>query len=336
MTRSGRRPRAAALAAAALLAGHAAWAAEPAAASGLRLEATVTAPGATVGDRVTVDLRLVLPPAAGLESEPRFPAWRETWGAAEVAAAGEVEVEATTGGGRAWHQRVVLQVFRPGRTTLPPREVAVPLATGTVRLTTPEDLAVEVASVLPPPAEGEDAEEGAIPPPRAAEPPLPLPWGTAFWVTAGAGAALCLAALLLLRRRLRQEPGAAPAVPSAPPIDDLLRALAAARAAASGEEGHAAVSAALRRYLGRRLHFPAVESTTTEIQRHLLGRHLPAGLPRQAVELLRSCDLVKFARRPATGEAVARRAAEAETMGRAVERHLRPPEPAAAPGEVAA
>ena len=72
----------------------------------------------------------------------------------------------------------------------------------------------------------------------------------------------------------------------------------------------ARLSLALRRYLGRRLPFPAVESTPSEVQRQLLSRRIPGPLVRQAVELLRACDLVKFARQE-VAEARARERAEA-------------------------
>jgi hypothetical protein len=314
------------LAAAALLAATAAGAAAGAEPGPPRLATEVVTARPTVGDLVTVELRLELPAGTALDGEPRFPAWRDAWGGAEVVEAGRVAMAEAAGGGRSWVQAVVLQVFRPGRMPLPPREVAVPLATGTVRLSTPAALAVEVASVLPPPA----GDAAAIPPAAPAAPPVALPWGAAFWWTAVVGAALCLAAVLLLRRRLREESPAAPARPPAPPFEELLAALAAARGAASPAEGHTTLSEALRRYLGRRLHFPALESTTTEVQRHLLSRHLPAALPRQSVELLRACDLVKFARRPATAGAVERWAAEAEAVAGGLETHLRPAEPAEA------
>src|SRR6202035_5249416 len=103
------------------------------------------------------------------------------------------------------------------------------------------------------------------------EAPLrPLPLGSRFWWTAAALAACSAAAGLLLWRRSRRtaEAAAAPLLP--PPPAPL----------------------ALRGYLGRALDFPAAESTTSEINRRLLARRLPAPLVRRAIELLRGCDLV--------------------------------------------
>jgi hypothetical protein len=92
------------------------------------------------------------------------------------------------------------------------------------------------------------------------------------------------------------------------------------------------LSLALRTYLGRTLAFPAAESTTSEIQRRLLARQLPAALVRRTVELLRACDLVKFARQE-VGEATAvERLGAAREVGGAFERLLAPPP--AAPADI--
>jgi len=324
------------------------WAAAP----GPTVDVEVAPGPHTVGDRIEVVLTVSVPGAA--DARPRFPAWGETWGEAEVFAAGPPQrVEA---GGEApdapqtlWRQSLVLAAFRPGRIELPPREIAVPLAgeadvpprsesvvpqareagrRGTARVSTPDDLALEIASVLPA-AEGGEGEGAEIPPPRPPAPPRELPLGAAFWWTLAAGLGLLAALAGLAAVRRRKAAAAGTPAPHLPPLAELDRALAAARAAASPAAGLAGVSLALRRFLGRTLGFPAAESTTSEVQRQLLARHLPTGLPRRAVDLLRACDLVKFARQPAPGGAVDRWAGEAARIGREVDRHLHPPVPAA-------
>lgn len=278
-----------------------------------------------VGDLVPVTLVVDVGDAA-LDAPPRFPAWRDAWGDAEVVAATEPE-RAVEDGRVLWRQRVTLQAFRPGEVALPPVEVAVPLAGGTRTIATREDLALSIGSVLPAPPAEAGAEE-AIPPPQPAAPPQALPLPAAFWWTAAILSAAILALLVpMLLRRRREAAGVGRA--RLDPLPELAAALAGARAAESAVEGHARVSLALRRYLGRRLGFPAAESTTSEVQRQLVARHLPNGLPRRAVELLRACDLVKFARRPAARAEVERWAGEAEAVAREVEAHLAPPEPAA-------
>lgn len=280
----------------------------------------------TVGDRVALRLA-VTTEAHGFE--PRFPAWGETWGEAEIVEVTEpsratAEDSPTT----TWQQTVTVAVFRPGRIPLPPREVVVPTAGGPgLQLSTPTDLALEVLSVLPPPAEGEDAD--AIPEPLAEKGLVELPLGGAFWWTAGL-MALALAALaLILWRRHREAEQAGPRRRLAP-IEELQRALSNARALPAPEEGLAGVSLALRRYLGRRLGFPAAEGTTTEVRRQLAARHIPGGVPERCGRLLAACDLVKFARHPARREDVERQATAAQELADAVEQHLRPAEEAAA------
>lgn len=307
-----------------LLASPAAHAAEPV------VDVEIPAVELHVGDLVPVTLVVDVGDAA-LDEPPRFPAWQDAWGGAEVVAAAEPEKVVEEDGRVLWRQRLTLQAFRPGELTLPPVEVAVPLAGGTRRVATRGDLALAIESVLPAAAGEENGEAGeeAIPPPQPPAPPRALPLGAVFWWTAGIGTALLAALLLpmLLRRRRAADAGRGRG--RLEPLPELAAALAAARAADSAEQAHALVSLGLRRYLGRRMSFPAAESTTSEVQRQLLARHLPDGLSRRAVALLAACDLVKFARRPAARSEVERWAGEAEQVARGVEAHLAPPEPQA-------
>jgi len=89
---------------------------------------------------------------------------------------------------------------------------------------------------------------------------------------------------------------------------------------------HTRLSLALRHYLARSLDFPALESTTSEIQRRL-NRRLSGPLVRQTVELLRGCDLVKFARQEVGHDRARERVAAARQVARELETHLRPVEP---------
>jgi len=295
----------------------------------------------TVGDRVAVELRVLVPGGgSGSESAPRFPVWKGTWGEAEIVEAGEPAAVAppptAPAGTVAWSQRLVLAGFRPGRLALPPREIVVPAAGGrSRRLTTPDALALTIDSVLPAAgSEGADAgddsgDAAAIPPPKPEKSLVPLPVGARFWWTA-AILGLALAAVLAVLWRRRRQAGAEAQRPLLPPADELRGALAAARAAGDPAAGLVRVSLALRRYLGRRLGFPAAESTTTEVRRQLAGRHLPGGVAARCAELLAACDLVKFARRPAAGSDVERWCTVAGEVAERVEEHLRPAEDAAA------
>lgn len=275
------------------------------AAEGTPVAVTLDPPALTVGDPVEATLEVVV---AGDGSEVRFPDWSRGWGEAEVLDASEVE-RTVIGDGVRLRQRLRLTAFKPGEIALPPIALRIGAEGGSA--TTPEGLKLEVRSVLPP----DDAEAAPLPP----EPPrrYPVP-PAALWSIASLIAAIA-AALWLARRRSR---AGAPALAAAP-LDELLAALAALPVEAP-EPGHARLSAILRRYLGRALDFHAVESSTREVERALAARHLDPALIQRTARLLRESDLVKFGRRPATMQELSVRAADARSIGEAVESHLRP------------
>lgn len=270
----------------------------------------------TVGDRVEAVLTLRVDPAA-LDGDPRFPVWGPGWGNAEVL---EKSAPERVEGGAVWRQRLVLAAFRTGKVELPPVEVAVPLRDRTVQARTPEVLALTVRSVLP------AGEEEPAPKPPA--PPRQLPIGAAFWWTLGISS-LLLALLggLLWRQRRAQAAVEEAARPALPPFDELLGELDRMADEPSVVRLHTRLSLALRSYLGRSLDFPAAESTTSEIHRSLLARRMPGTLVRQTVELLRACDLVKFARQEVGEDRARERLAAARQVGREIETWARPVEP---------
>ncbi|MBW8877675.1 MAG: hypothetical protein JF614_22130 [Acidobacteria bacterium] len=276
--------------------------------------------GLTVGDPaqavITVTAR-----AAELAGEPRFPIWGPAWGEAEII---EKDAPLKTGekdGIATWQQTLTLRAFRPGSVPLPPMAVEIPLKKGTVVSQTPAGLALAVRSVIPP------EEKNPIPKPPAAMRPLQL--GSRFWWTLGILAALCLAGLWLLRRRRRTAGAGMAEIPVLPPFEELAGELDRLAAEPSMLALHTRLSLALRRYLGRRLPFPAVESTTAEIQRQLLSRRIAGPVARPLVELLRACDLVKFARQDVEEARARERVVTARRLAGDLEVHLAPREPEA-------
>ena len=288
----------------------------------------------TVGDRVEAILTLRVPEK--LSGAPRFPVWGETWGDVEVREKGEPQKVSASGDTAVYRQRLILVPWKPGRIALPPATVDVPLAERTVEARTPADLALDVVSVLPRTKPGE-----APPAPKGPAPLAMLPIGTRFLWTAAGLAAACAAAGALLYWRSRRS-AAAGAIPALPPYAalmaeiDRLEARMGARldAEASTLPVHTDLSRALRAYLGRTLGFHAAESTTSEIQRQLTGRRLPGAIPRRTVELLRGCDLVKFARQEAGRERTRERLATGRALGGEIEQYVRPPAPAADAGSI--
>lgn len=283
-----------------------------------RVTVTLDPQQPTVGDRVEAVLTLKIP-TAELAGEPRFPVWSGKWGEAEVLLEGPGQKVSEEGGVATYQQRVVLAAFRPGKIPLPATNVAIPQKNRTVQAATPGGLGLDVRSVLPP------GEERPEPKPPAALRELPV--GERFWWTLAALLALCLAAGWLLWRRRRTAGEGTATVPVLAPYEELSGELDRLTAEPSAVLVHTRLSMALRRYLGRVLPFPAVESTTSEVQRQLLSRRMPGPLARQTVELLRACDMVKFARQE-VGEARAReRLDAARKLGREYETLFAPGEP---------
>jgi hypothetical protein len=275
-----------------------------------------------VGDPVVATLTLALA-APDATREATFPDWTRGWGEAEVLNASAVE-KTPTSDGVVLVQRLRLTVFRPGRTALPQVEVRLS-GEPARRAATPPGLALEVRSVIP--ADDKELKPAPPSPPRALDVP------PSFWWALAVGSALvALAAVLAWRRR----PGVdALAAPELSPLAELERALGLLTAEPpAGAFAH--LSQALRRYLGRRLGFRALESTTTEVQRRLAALRLDPTLVQRAVRLLRLSDQIKCARRPAESSEAEARIAETREIAAAVEGHLAPLEEAAASAASAA
>ena len=267
----------------------------------------------TVGDRIAATITLQVPGA--LAAEPRFPTWKATWGEAEVVE----KAEPKRISGTAWSQSLVLAAFRTGQVPLPPVQIAVPLRDRTVQVSTPAGLSLDVHSVLP------KGEKNPLP--KRERPPIPLPIGNAFWWTLGAMSLACAILGLLLFRQGRTQEEPEIARPELAPFEELTTILDRLAAERSAVRLHTSLSLAFRRYLARTLAFPAEERTTSEIHRLLLSGRLPAPMVRQAVELLRSCDLVKFARLEVDENLSRQRIDTARRLAGEVEERLRAVEP---------
>jgi hypothetical protein len=285
-------------------------------APGVEVSVALPAAAVTVGERVEAVITVRVPAPARLAGGPRFPAWRGAWGEAEVREQGEPRRGPGPAGLTVYRQRLVLAAFHPGKVELPPVAIALPLAAGTVQAWTPAGLALAVRSVLPAGAAAKDLH------PRPPAPLRPLPLGAAFfWALAALAAAAAAGIWAVWRRELRRRAaaGEAPARPLLAPLPELLAALDRLAGETSPLALHTGISQALRRYLGRAVGFPAPESTTTEIQRLLLARGWPSAHVRPAAELLRACDLVKFARQQVPAADARERLAAARRLGEQIE-----------------
>lgn len=291
--------------------------ASPLAAQTPPVTVSLTPASLTVGDPVQARITLQVS-TANLAGDPRFPSWEKGWGEAEVLKADPPVKLSEQGGAAIWEQTVTLAAYRPGKVALPPMEIAVPTKERLVKAKTPAGLTLEVKSVLP--------ANQPKPEPMPAAAPVRLPLGERFWWTTAILGALTLLAALAVFLRRRPAEQAAP-VPVLPPFEELAAELDKLRAEPSAVALHTRLSVALRRYLSRRLPFPALESTTSDVQRQLLSRRVPGPLTRQMVEILRACDLVKFARLPVGDTQSRERLAAARKLCQDYESYLAPREP---------
>ena len=275
----------------------------------------------TVGDRVTSTLILDWP-AGAPDTEPRFPAWQESWGKADLVEVGPVERQRGPDGRTVFSQRVQMTVFETGETKLPPVLIAIPVAGETLEIQTPDDLVLTVKSVLP---EGEEAVD-----PRPAIGPQTPTLGRAFWWTTALLGAVCLLLAPLVARRHPEAFGGLLARPRLPPFEELTTHLGRLDAGQGSEQAHTAMSLALRTYLGRATGLQALERTTSEIQRQLRQARDPLtpALAQRILALLRQCDEAKFIRDyDVPRSTIEDRLRETTDIARTVHEHLQPDDP---------
>lgn len=187
---------------------------------------------------------------------------------------------------------------KPGRNSLvlPPLPVAVARANGelTTLCTRPHSIVVE-----DPIAETNDPAPRPNPPPR----PQREEWTELKYALAYVGGGLVLGTLAALAyRRWKRRPRPVPPPPPPRPAWELaLERLHGVRHAGLLETDRQAefcdrVSDAIREYLGARLEFDGLESTTDEIAAHVARAPMIEAERARVVGLLRDCDLVKFAK----------------------------------------
>jgi hypothetical protein len=162
---------------------------------------------------------------------------------------------------------------------------------------------VEVASTLPPDAQGKGASLYDYKPPTE----VPVRSWRLVWILAGLVAAGLLAWALVKYLR-RPRPDAALVKPLLPLDARTRQALDALRAEDLPSRGHVKdfyfrLSEILRGYLGERYGFEALECTSSELMASLRQRPTP-GLPEEKLmRFISESDLVKYARAEASPEA---------------------------------
>lgn len=260
-----------------------------------RVAGAVAPDTALVGDIFRAALRADLP--AGWRAV--FPDTLPLAGEVEHAGRVELRTEALPDGGERVTAIFRLSAWRPGEVKLPDVSVTLIDPEGVSRAVDAAFPPVRIRSVLPADTAGLE--------PRSLKDVLGPSRTWAPYILLLLGVLLVLAAIAYLRRSRR--PRAIPAFAGPTPREKLVATLDRARELGLVEAGqykafYSMVSQAVRRFLETLDHAWGAELTTTE----LLERVVPASRPEEAEALsrvLRSADLVKFARRrPAPADAL--------------------------------
>lgn len=262
----------------------------------------------TVGDPVVVSVTVRLP--SGDAREPRFPEASEL--SPELESLEEpVASRSPTASGNEWIQSYRVAAYRTGTIAIPAIEIRLSGEPETV-VRSSDSVTLEVRSILPADLEGVE--------PRPPAPPVPIAAAASFYWTAALLAilAVCLAVFAFTRRRRTIV-----ARPDLPPAAELEAALARL-AGLEPNIALAALSLALRRYLGRSFDLRAVEATTSELAIRLGGAGLDGQLVRRAIRLFRDIDQIKFARRSAGATEASRACSDARALVAEIETHLHP------------
>jgi hypothetical protein len=260
----------------------------------------------TVG-QAHVRLKSELSPARGTLGDPI--AWRLTATLGDSARAGAAIVEAPPASletdssraptatkvpaGASWSREYVLRGFDIGAIPLPRAALPITAAGRTDTLEFPRDT-LFVDSLTP-------AATGMLRPDRGPITPPLRPVDVAVAVVAALLAVALLAVLVraLLRARRKKEAAEAPAPPE--PLEVLLArsldALEGEVAALPRDVFYERLALALRAYAAAVTGVPAIDLTTTELDRELARRAQVSAEGREAlIAALRRADLAKFAR----------------------------------------
>jgi hypothetical protein len=225
-------------------------------------------------------------------------------------------------------------VYALGELQIPPIPVRYALADGAEGEAQSAPIALKVTSLLP----KEEAEQKLA----DIRGPASVGIGRAFWVALALALALVagLAALWLRhRRRALQAPAALGPPPIAPNLEALaaLDALAREGLLARGElrAFYIRLSAALKRYLERRLGAPVLEMTSAETLAFLRGHRDGGELLPVVRDLAEAADRIKFAKGAGLVPEAERHLASVRALVPALEARLRPAPPVEAEGQAA-
>jgi hypothetical protein len=178
---------------------------------------------------------------------------------------------------------------------------------------------VFVRSLLP-----KDSAQRVPKPPRALFEPNPFPW----WLWVLVAAAIIALILWWMRRRRRRKPALAIVVDPYERAEAEFQRIEALGLVDAGERGRyvALMIEVLRDYLSARYAEASLSLTSTELERAV--GHLPHIPQERMTRVLTDADLIKFARRPVSGERARELGREARAIV-GIEHRASQPAPAA-------
>lgn len=254
------------------------------------IQVTADRTSVTVGDPITLRVRLTYPAGSSIRSF------------SPAASLGSLSLlDRTPGSPRAtpdgrMEEVTVLKVaaYQLGAIDVPPLEATYLDRAGREGKASSEPLHLQVTSVLKP---GETAPADIKPQAVMAERPV---WPYVLLAVVLLGVGIWLWSRLRARRR-PDEVAAAPAAPPRPPhevaYEELERLLSSGWLEAGRlKELYIELAEILRRYLGARFAVETFEKTTTEILEALRSVRAPVKVTAMASQFFAACDLVKFAK----------------------------------------
>ncbi len=257
-------------------------------APGVVASLTTDAADLTVGDPVTLNLRVVHPPGY----QVTFPLLPGTWGDFEIRGQSPAQTVDNLDGTQTTGQSLEAALFTPGEFTTPDVEIMIRDSAGQTHEESVRGASVMVASVL---GEGDEEPRDIRPQAQTSEPLI----GTlTTWLIVGSTLAALVGAgvyLLIGRRRPHTVVQVDTRSPRQIALEELHRIEALDLPAQSRfKEHYTLVSDCVRSYLERAFHTPALDRTTTEVRAALKIYDVTAGHAEAAVRLLEDSDLVKF------------------------------------------
>jgi hypothetical protein len=242
----------------------------------------------TIGDLVTYDIALSLPPGYTLQqrtTESEIGPW--------TVRASTVTIDPTT---TAPHLRYTLTTFTTGQVIIPSLRVAATTPNGTTAEVAIDSVTITVQSVLP--------QKGTITDIRDIKPPLTVPIPLSTYLLWFAILVAVAAGIYFWRQAARKKAGRAPDAPKEPPVPPYQKALQDLEAlknsslVADGKikEYYSALMDIIRTYIGAVYQIETMDRTSGEIYTALRGKESDKRFIGTVKDFFDVCDLVKFAK----------------------------------------